>query len=79
MGAVASKGSTKEISPVIHAGRIVTEEEKKTRERIEKMKRSLDIDESMIEDAWQRLQHRLDIEFKVAWLLQAKTIFIKFS
>ena len=75
MGAVASKGS----GPVIHAGRIVTEEEKKTQERVEKMKRSLDIDETMIEDAWQRLQHRLDIEFKVAWLLQAKTIFIKFS
>ena len=41
MGAVASKGS----GPVIHAGRIVTEEEKKTQERVEKMKRSLDIDE----------------------------------
>ena len=72
MGAVASKGSTMENGPVIHAGRIVTEEEKKTRERIEKMKRSLDIDETMIEDAWQRLQYRLDIELKVTWLLQAK-------
>ena len=62
MGAVASKGSG---GPVIHAGRIVTEEEKQTRERVEKMKRSLDIDETMIEDAWQRLQDRLDIELKV--------------
>ena len=65
MGTVASKGFIKENGPVIHAGRIVSEEEKKTRERIEKMKRSLDIDETMIEDAWQRLQHRLDIELKV--------------
>ena len=72
MGAVASKGSSMESSPVIHAGRIVTEEEKQTREKIEKMKRSLDIDETMIENAWQRLQHRLDIELKVIWLLQAK-------
>ena len=54
-----------ENGPVIHAGRIVTEEEKKTKEMVEKMKRSIDIDETMIEDAWQRLQHRLDIELKV--------------
>ena len=73
MGAVASKGSTMENGPVIHAGRIVTEEEKKTKEMVEKMKQSIDIDETMIEDAWQRLQHRLDIELKVIWLLQAKT------
>ena len=75
MGAVASKGSIKENGPVIHAGRIVSEEEEKTRERIEKMKRSLDIDETMIEDAWKRLQDRLDIELKVIWLLEAKTFF----
>ena len=72
MGAVASKGSTMENGPVIHAGRIVSEEEKKTKERVEKMKRSIDIDETRIEDAWQRLQHRLDIELKVIWLLQAQ-------
>ena len=75
MGAVASKGSTMENGPVIHAGRIVTEEEKKTKEMVEKMKRSIDIDETMIEDAWQRLQHRLDIELKVIWLLQAKNTY----
>ena len=73
MGAVASKGSTMEKGPVIHAGRIVTEEEKKTKEKVKKMKWSIDIDETMIEDAWQRLQHRLDIELKVIWLLQSKT------
>ena len=55
MGAVASKGSTMENGPVIHAGRIVTEEEKKTKERVEKMKRSIDIDEKNQYTSWRKL------------------------